>query len=77
MMCWFLLYSEVSQLYVYIYPFPLGPPLPSSPLPASYRDQVELSVLYSSFPLAIYMWSILISQFVLLCPPSPVHMLFL
>ena len=26
MLCYFLLYSEVNQLYVYIYPLPLGPP---------------------------------------------------
>ena len=28
-LCWFLLYNEVNQLYVYMYPLPLGPP--SSP----------------------------------------------
>ena len=26
MLCWFLLYNEVNQLYVYVYPLSLGPP---------------------------------------------------
>ena len=28
LLCWFLLYKEVNQLYVYIYPLPRLPPAP-------------------------------------------------
>ena len=28
MLCWFLLYNSVSQLYIYIYPLPVEPPTP-------------------------------------------------
>ena len=85
MLCWFLLYTEVNQLYVYIYPFPLGspshPPPPSHPsIQVITEHRAELPVLYSRFPLAIYFthgsvfMSDLITQFI---PPSPctgVHM---
>ena len=53
MLCLFLLYNEVNQLYVYLYPLPLGPPS----LPPTYvitEHRAELLVLYSRFPLAIY-----------------------
>ena len=33
MLCWFLLYKEVNQLYVYIYPLPHGPPSHLAPIP--------------------------------------------
>ena len=51
----FLLYNEENQLYVYIYPLPLGPPFHPHPTPLGlHRVLTELSVQYSSFPLAIY-----------------------
>ena len=80
MLCQFLLYSEVNQLYVYLYPLPLGlpshhPSPPSGPSRSVVTEhRAELPVLYRMFPLAIYFMhdsvymSILISQFV---PPSP------
>ena len=78
MLCSFLLYNEVNQLYVYIYSLPLGPPShPPIPLiQVTTEHQGELPALYSRFPPAIcfihgsvYM-SILISQFIP-HPPSP------
>ena len=75
MLCQFLLYNEVNQLQVYIYPLPLEPPIP--PIPPTQvitEHQAELPVLYSRFPLAICFthgsvsMSILISQFI---PPTP------
>ena len=48
-----LLYNEVNQLYVYIYPLPLGPPC--HPFRSSQSTQLSfLCCIYSSFPLAIY-----------------------
>ena len=78
----FLLYSEVSQLYAYIYPFPLGPPpTPIPPLLVITEYRAELPVLYSSFPLAVCFTrgsihvSIPVSQFVSPShsPPHPPH----
>ena len=73
-MCQFLLYNEVNQLYVYIYPLPLGP-LSHIPLPhPTHLGHHRAPVLYSRFPQAIYFthgsvcMSNLISQFI---PPSP------
>ena len=86
MLCQFLLYNEVNQLYVYLYPLPLGPPSPPTPFPPIQvitEHRAELPVLYGRFPLAIYFthgsvfMSNLISQFI---PPSPqphVHMCIL
>ena len=58
MLYYFLLFNEVNQLYVYIYPFPLGPPSQHpSPIPPIWvirEHQAEPLVLYSSFTLAIY-----------------------
>ena len=58
MLCQFLLYSKVNQLYVYVYPhipsllrFP--PTLPTPPLQVVTKHQADLPVLCSSFPLAI------------------------
>ena len=79
MLCQFLLYNKVKQLYVYIYPhipsllsFP--PTLPIPPLQVVTKHQADLPVLCSSFPLAfhftfgsVYM-SVLLSHFV---PASP------
>ena len=39
-LCWFLLYNEVNQLCVYIYPLPLEPPL--SPAPPRPRHPTPL-----------------------------------
>ena len=54
MLSWFLLYNEVNQLYVYIYPLPLGPPShpPSHPSRSSQGSKLS-SLVYSSFPLPI------------------------
>ena len=70
----FLLYNEVNQLYAYIYPLSLRPPLASHPIEVFREHSAELPVLYSSFPLALYFTHVsvymsnLISQFI---PPSP------
>ena len=82
MLCQFLLYNKVNQLYVYIYPhipFSLEPPshLPIPHLQVVTKHQVDLPVLCSSFPLAIcfafgsvYM-SMLLSHFVPAYPSLP------
>lgn len=72
-----LLYNDVHQLYVYIYPFPFRPPShppPIPPLEVITAQGAELPVLCSRFPPAVcfthggvYMPSLL-SQFI---PPSP------
>ena len=43
MLCSFLLYGNVNQLYVYIYPLPLG--LPPAPHPCRPWQSSELSSL--------------------------------
>ena len=80
MLCQFLLYDEVNQLSVYIYPLPLGspslPPPPIQPIQVITEHQAELPVLYSRFPQAIcftygsVFMSVPISQFI---PPSFPH----
>ena len=45
MLCLFLLYNEVNQLYVYIYPFPLGLPHLHSTYLKSSQNWAELSSL--------------------------------
>ena len=59
MLCQFLLYNKVNQLYVYIYPhicsllrLPLT--LPISPLQVVTKYHVDLPVLCSCFAIAIY-----------------------
>ena len=59
MLCQFLLYNKVNQLYVYIYPhisslLSLPPTLPIPPLQVVTKHRADLPVLCSSFPLAIY-----------------------
>ena len=45
MLCWFLLYNNVNQLYVYICPLPLNPPSPQPPNPSkSSQSTAELPV---------------------------------
>ena len=81
MVCQFLLYNKVNQLYVYIYPlipslFSLPLTLPIPPLQVVTKHRADLPVLCSSFPLAIYFtfgrvhMSMLLSYFV---PASPSH----
>ena len=59
MVCQFLLYNKVNQLYIYIYPhisslLHLPPTLPIPPLQVVTKHQADLPVLCSCFPLAIY-----------------------
>ena len=66
----FLLYNEVNQLYMYIYPLLLGP-LCSSPQPIRLIQvikeyQAELPVLYSRFQPAIYFTLSSVCMFLLL-----------
>ena len=81
MVCQFLLYNNVNQLYVYIYPhIPslLCPPptLLIPPLQVDTKQRADLPVLCSCFPLAIYFtfgsvyMSVLLSHFVPAYPSS-------
>ena len=59
MVCQFLLYKKVNQLYVYTYPhipflLHLPPTLPIRPLQVVTEHQADLPVLNGCFPLAIY-----------------------
>ena len=59
MLCYFLLYNKVSQLYIYIYPhisshLRLPPTLIIPPLQAVTKHRADLPVLCNSFPLAIH-----------------------
>ena len=83
MLCQFLLYNKVNQLYVYIHPdilsiLCLPPTLPIRPLQVVTKYRADLPVLCSCFPLAIYLifgnvyMSLLLSHFVAAYPsPSP------
>ena len=83
MLCQFLLYKKVNQLYAYIYPYipsllRLPPTLPIPPLQVVTKHQVDHPVLCSCFPLAIYFtfgsvyMSMLLSHFIPAYPsPSP------
>ena len=58
MVCQFLLYNKVNQLYIYIYPHIsslqlLPPTLPIPPLQVVTKHQADLPVLCGCFPLAI------------------------
>ena len=58
MVCQYLLYNKVNQLYIYIYPhfsslLHLPPTLPIPPLQVDTKHQADLPVLCSCFPLAI------------------------
>ena len=79
MLCQFLLYDKVNQLYVYIYPhipslLNLPPTLLIPSLWVVTKHRADLPVLCSSFPLAIHFTfgsvytSVLLSHFV---PASP------
>ena len=59
MVCQFLLYNKVNQLYTYIYPhispiLRLPPPLPIPPLQVDTKHRADLPMLCSCFLLAIY-----------------------
>ena len=59
MVCQFLLYNKVIQLYIYIYPhisslLLLPPTLPIPPLQVVTKHLADLPVLCGCFPLAIY-----------------------
>ena len=59
MLCQFLLYNKVNQLYIYIYPhisspFRLPPTFPIPPFQLVTKQQADLPVLCDCFPLAIY-----------------------
>ena len=58
MLCEFLLYDSVDELYVYIHPLPLEPPFPLPTHLSRSSQGTELCytepVLYSIFPLAVY-----------------------
>ena len=58
MVCQFLLYNKVNQLYIYIYPhipslLHLPPTLPIPPLQVVTKHQADLPVLCGCFPVAI------------------------
>ena len=83
MLCQFLLYNKVNQLYVYIYPripslLCLPPTLPIPPLQVVKKHRADLSMTCSCFQLAIQFTfdgvylSMLLSHFVPAYPsPSP------
>ena len=59
MVCQFLLYNKVNQLYIYIYPhipslLRLPATLPIPPLQVVTKHRADLPVLCNCFPLAIY-----------------------
>ena len=80
MLCQFLLYNKVNQLYVYIYPhipslLRLPPTFPIPPLQVVTKHRAHLPVLCGCFPLAIYFtfgsvyMSMPLSHFVPASPP--------
>ena len=86
MVCQFLLYNKVNQLYIYIYPhicspFHLPPTLPIPPFQLVTKHQADLPVLCYCFLLAIYytfgsvymsIYTLPLSHFVPASPsPSP------
>ena len=66
----FLLYNEVNQLYVYIYPLSRTSLSPISPFQVTPKHRAELPVLYSRFPLAVCLthW-----QGIYVNPNLPIH----
>ena len=44
MLCWFLLYNDVKQLYIHMYPFPLGPPSHPPSYPSGSSQSTVLSL---------------------------------
>ena len=83
MVCQFLLYNKVNQLYIYIYPhisslLRLPHTLPIPPLQVITKHRADLLALCSSFPLAIHFtfgsvyMSMPRSHFIPASPSSPV-----
>ena len=81
MLCQFLLYNKVNQLYVYIYPhipalLRLPPTFSIPPFQAITKHRADLPVLWGCFPLAIHFtfgsvyMSMPLSHFVLASPSS-------
>ena len=59
MLCQFLLYNKVNQIYIYIFPhisslLHLPPSLPIPPLQVVTKHRPDIAVLGGYFPLAIY-----------------------
>ena len=85
MVCQFLLYNKVNQLYIYLYPhfsflWRLPPTLPIPPLQVDTKHRDDLPVPCSCFPLVIYFtfgsiyMSMPLSHFIPAYPsPSPCH----
>ena len=82
MLCQFLLYNKLNQLYVYIYPhipslLHLPPTLPILPPQMVTKHRADLPVLCSCFSLAIYFtfgsvyMSTLLFHFIPASPPPP------
>ena len=74
----FLLYNEVNQLYVYIYPhisslLSLPPTLPIPPLQVVAKHRADFPVMCSSFPLAIYFTFGSVYMSVLFCHFVPAY----
>ena len=66
MVCQFLLYNKLNQLYIYIYPhisslLHLPPTLPIPPLQVVTKHQADLPVLCGCFPLSILHFVVYIS----------------
>lgn len=57
MLCSFMQYNRVIQLYVYTYPLPLGLPLTPHPIHLGHHGALSLvpCAVYSRCPLAIYL----------------------
>ena len=78
MVCQFLLYSKVNQLYIYIYPhislLHLPPTLTIPPLQVVTKHRADLPVLCGCFPLAIYyIWQCIYAHAALFVPAYPSH----
>ena len=77
----FLLYNDMNQLYVYIYPLRLepSPATPPLPTPLGHQDTRLFPVLYNSFPLAICFIHcsiyvcVCVSATLSICPTLPFH----
>ena len=77
MLCWFLLYNSVKQLYVHVYPLPLGPPSHPPSCPSGPSQSAVLSLCAESLCCAAcFHWLSVLYMAVYICqarftPPSP------
>ena len=72
MLCQFLLYNNVDQLYEYIYPLPLEPPPPAPPShPARASQSPRLSSLCYTAPCFKHGSAYMLIPLSQLIPPSP------